>query len=197
MPTASSDRIRYPGGTFGQGTSVDILSGVNAEWLSNLTWIAAVVAGLLLVLWRLRRPDLAAFGAVLVFAAANIGAGVYVLLHLGDARWGGNAHERLTAPTLGGAPVVGQFLRPLDGLLSGVANGVNQFNDAQAALPTAGSFFAAAGWAFAIAIPLGIVSLVVGFFAARQREAEFARVRQQVRELSAEVAELRQYSRLV
>lgn len=170
---------------------MDILSAVNAEWLRNLTWIAAVAAGVLLGLWRLRRPDLAALGAVLVFAVANTGAGIYVLLHLSDPRWGGEAHGRLTAPTLGGTPVVGQYLRPLDGLLSGLANGVNQFNDAQAALPTAAGFFASAGWAFAIAVPLAIISLVVGFIVARHREAEFARVREQVRDLSAEVAELK------
>ncbi|GAB3273775.1 hypothetical protein GCM10027449_11500 [Sinomonas notoginsengisoli] len=170
---------------------MDILSGVNAEWLKNLTWIVAVAAGLLLGLWRLRRPDLAVLGAVLVFAVANTGAGIYVLLHLSDPRWGGDAHGRLTAPTLGGTPVVGQYLRPLDGLLSGLANGVNQFNDAQAALPAATGFFASAGWAFALAVPLCILSLVVGFFVARRREAEFARVRQQVGELSAEVAELK------
>lgn len=170
---------------------VDILSGVNSEWLKNLTWIAAVVAGLLLALWRLRRPDLAALGAVLVFTAANIAAGVYVLFHLGDGRWGGDAHERLVAPTLGGTPMVGQFLKPVDGLLSGLADGVNEFNDVQAALPVAAGFLASAGWAFAIAAPLCIVTLVVGFVVAQRRKAEFLRVTRQVQDLSAEVAELK------
>lgn len=170
---------------------VDILSGVNGEWLKNLTWIAAIVAGLLLALWRYLRPDLAALGAVLVFAAANIAAGVYVLFHLGDGRWGGDARERLVAPTLGGTPMIGQFLKPVDGLLSGLADGVNEFNDVQAALPVAAGFLASAGWAFAIAAPLCIVSLVVSFFVAQHRKAEFLRVTRQVQDLCAEVAELK------
>jgi hypothetical protein len=171
---------------------VDFLGGLNPDGLKSLTWVVAGVAAALLVAWRWRRVDLAALGGSLIFAVASFAAGVYVLFHLGDGRWGGDAHERLVAPSLAGTPVVGQFLKPVDGLLSGLADGVNEFNDVQAALPVAGGFLAAAGWAFALAVPLSILSLVVGFFLARYRKAEFVRVARQVEDLSAEVAGLRQ-----
>ncbi len=170
---------------------VDFLSGFNGEALTNLAWGAAIVAAVLLALWRYWRVDLAALGAVLVFGFANAVAAVYVLFHLGEGRWGGDTRERLVAPSLAGIPMVGQFLEPIDGLLSGLADGVNEFNNVQAALPVAGGFLASAGWAFALAIPLSIVAMVVSFVEERRRRRAFRRVTQQVHELTAEVAELK------
>jgi hypothetical protein len=71
----------------GRAVAVDILSGVSGDWLRSLTWISALVSGVLLWLWRPRRPHLAALGSANVFGVANIGAGIYVLSHLGDDRW--------------------------------------------------------------------------------------------------------------
>jgi hypothetical protein len=170
---------------------VDFLSGFNGEALTNLAWGTAIVAVVLLGVWRYPRFDLAALGAVFVFAVANTAAAVYVLFHLGETRWGGDAHEPLVAPSLAGIPMVGQFLEPVDGLLSGLADGVNEFNNVQAALPVAGGFLASAGWAFALAIPLCVVAMVVSFIAARRRRRAFERMTQQVQDLSAEVAELK------
>ncbi|ASN51306.1 hypothetical protein CGQ25_03790 [Sinomonas sp. R1AF57] len=170
---------------------VDFLSSFNGEALTNLAWDAAIVAAVLLALWRHRRLDLAALGAVLVFGFANAVAAVYVLLHLGEGRWGGDTHERLVAPSLAGIPMVGQFLESIDGLLSGLADGVNEFNNVQAALPVAGGFLASAGWAFALAIPLSIVAMVASFVEEWRRRRAFRRVTQQVHELTAEVAELK------
>jgi len=166
---------------------VDILSGVSGEWLKALTWLSAIAAGLLLGFWRPRRVHWAALGAVLVFAVANIAAGIYVLSHLGDSRWGGGAEERLDAPSLADTPVVGQFLGSLDTLLSGVVDGVNEFTDFRASLPVAVEFLAAAGWALPMAVPLGLVALVVSYRDAQRRKAEFARFSLQVEELSAEL----------
>jgi hypothetical protein len=97
----------------GRAVAVDILSGVSGDWLRSLTWISALVSGVLLWLWRPRRPHLAALGSANVFGVANIGAGIYVLSHLGDDRWGGGAEDRPGAPSLSDTPVVGQFWDPL------------------------------------------------------------------------------------
>ncbi|MGC0238623.1 hypothetical protein [Arthrobacter sp. SD76] len=86
---------------------MDILAGINSEWLKALTWIAALACGVAVLLWRPRRPDLAALAAVVAFLAASTGAGIYVLNHLGDGRWGGDQEARLDPPALSGAPLVG------------------------------------------------------------------------------------------
>ena len=172
---------------------MDILSGVNSDWLKALTWLSAIATGLLLCFWRPRRVHWAALGSVLVFAVANIAAGIYVLSHLGDSRWGGGAEERLDAPSLANTPVVGQFLGPLDSLLNGVVEGVNEFTDFRASLPVAVEFLAAAGWALAVAVPLGLVALMVSYRDAQRRKAEFARVSLQVEELSAELEEIKRH----
>jgi hypothetical protein len=67
--------------------------------------------------------------------AANLAAGIYVLNHLGEGRWGGDQESKLDPPSLAETPMVGQFLEPLDGTLRGVADAVNEFGDFRAALP--------------------------------------------------------------
>lgn len=175
---------------------MDILSGISSEWLRALTWLPALAAGLLLCFWRPRRLHWAALGSVLVYAVANIGAGIYVLSHLGDSRWGGGAADRLGAPSLAGTPVVGQFLGSLDTVLGGVVAGVNEFIDFRAALPVALDYLAAAGWALVVAVPLGILTLIVSARDAQRRKAAFARYCARVEELSDELDAIkRQLSR--
>jgi hypothetical protein len=166
---------------------VDILAGVNREWLAGLTWLAALAAGALVLVWRRRRADLAALTAVVVFMAANAGAGIYVLNHLADGRWGGDAQAKLVPPSLSGAPVVGQFLQPLDGAMAGMAGGVNDFIDFRAALPVALDFFAAAGWALAFSVPVALAVAAVQAGRARRRSAELAAWRTEVEQLRAEL----------
>ena len=174
---------------------MDILSGISSEWLKALTWLPAIAAGLLLCFWRPRRLHWAALGSVLVYAVANIGAGIYVLSHLGDPRWGGAA-DRLGAPSLAGTPVVGQFLGSLDTVLGGVVAGVNEFIDFRSALPVALDYLAAAGWALVVAVPLGILTLVVSCREAQRRKAALARYSLRVEELSDELDAIkRQLSR--
>lgn len=173
---------------------MDILSGVDSEWLRALTWISAIASGLLLCFWRPRRLHVAALGSVLVFAVANMGAGIYVLSHLGDSRWGGGAEDRLgAAPALADTPVVGRFLGDLDAALTGVVDGVNEFIDFRASLPVAVEFLAAAGWALLVAVPLGLVALMVSYRDAQRRKAAFARYSRQVDELSAELDDIRRH----
>ncbi|MDP9983826.1 hypothetical protein J2W14_003249 [Pseudarthrobacter oxydans] len=172
---------------------MDILSGVSGDSLKVLVWLSAIATGLLLCFWRPSRVDLAALGSVLVFTVVNIAAGVYVLSHLGDSRWGGGAEERLDAPSLADTPVVGQFLGPLDVLLDGVVEGVNEFTDFRASLPVAVEFLAAAGWALAVAVPLGLLALVVSYRDAQRRKAESARFNLQVEQLSTELDEIKRH----
>jgi hypothetical protein len=172
---------------------VDILSDVSSDWLRALTWLAAVATGLLLCFWRPRRLHWAALGSVLVYAVANIGAGIYVLSHLGDSRWGGGAAGRLGAPSLADTPVVGQFLGSLDTVLGGVVDGVNEFNDFRAALPVALDYLSAAGWALVVAVPLGILTLIVSCRDAQRRKAAFARYSLRVEELSDELDAIKRH----
>jgi hypothetical protein len=166
---------------------VDILAGVNREWLAALTWLAALVAGAMVLAWRRRRADLAALAAVVVFMAANVGAGIYVLNQLADGRWGGDALAKLVPPPLSGTPVVGRFLEPLDGALAGMAGGVNDFIDFRAALPVALDFFAAAGWALAVSVPVGLAAAAVQAGRARRRKADDAAWRSEVEQLRVEL----------
>ena len=166
---------------------MDILAGVNREWLAALTWLAALLAGAGVLLWRHRRADLAALTAGAVFMAANVGAGIYVLNHLADGRWGGDAQARLDPPSLSGTPVVGQFLAPLDGAMAGMAGGVNDFIDFRAALPVALDFFAAAGWALAVSVPVALAAAAVQAGRVRRRNAEMTACRAEVAQLRAEL----------
>jgi len=172
---------------------VDILAGVNREWLAALTWLAALAAGGAVLLWHRRRPDLAALAAVAVFMAANTGAGIYVLNHLADGRWGGDAHARLDPPSFSGTPVVGQFLQPLDAAMADLAGRANDFIDFQAALPVALGFFAAAGWALAAMVPVGLAAAAAQARDARRRKAEAAAWQNEVEKLRAEVDALKRH----
>jgi hypothetical protein len=172
---------------------VDVLSGVSLDWLKYLTWISAVGTAVLLLFLRPRRPDLAALRAAVVLMATNAGAGIYVLNHVGDPRWARPAEERLSAPPLRDAPVVGQFMEPFDSFIGGVVKNVNDLMDFQAALPVAMEFFVAAGWAWAVSLPLGVVTLVVGYFVAKRRKAEFVRYKAEVGTLKQELEEIKRH----
>ncbi|WP_231938463.1 hypothetical protein [Arthrobacter sp. B6] len=169
------------------------MSGISLDWLKALTWIFAIATGLLLALWRQRRLHLAALASVIVFAVTNAGAGIYVLNHVGDPRWGSKAEDRINAPTLTETPMVGRFLGSLEDAIRGVADSVNQFVDFQAALPVAMEFFVAAGWALALAVPLGLAALIVSYADARRRKAEFLKYKLQVEELKSELEEIKHH----
>ncbi|WP_461173875.1 hypothetical protein M1D93_03915 [Arthrobacter sp. Z1-9] len=172
---------------------MDILAGVSAEWLKWLTWIVAAVCGVAMLAWRPRRPDQAVLASLLVFITASVGAGIYVLNHLADGRWGGDAQSKLSAPSLSGAPVVGDFLKPLEGALGGMADGVNDFIDFQSALPVALDYFAAAGWALAVTVPVGLLVLAGSARAARRRTAEVARHATELERLRAELERVKRH----
>ena len=171
---------------------MDILAGISTEWLKALTWITAVAVGVAVLLWR-RRVAAAALAAAVVFMAASAGAGIYVLNHLGDGRWGGDQQAKLSPPPLTDTPVVGKFLEPLEGMLGNVTDGVNEFTDFQSALPVALDFFVAAGWALALSVPLALVVLAVASREAKRRNAEFAAYKTQVEQLRQELDHVKRH----
>ncbi|PPB48093.1 hypothetical protein C4K88_16465 [Arthrobacter pityocampae] len=146
-----------------------------------------VVAGFLLR----RSFHWIALGAVLLFAALNAGAAIYVLNHFSDARWSPEGQETLSAPSLSETPMVGDFLEPLDSALEGVVGGVNDFRAFQEALPVALNFLAASGWALLVAFPLVVVAAVVSFAAAQRRKAEFRKYRATVDSLKDELDQIK------
>jgi hypothetical protein len=174
--------------------AVDILAGVSSDWLTYLTWIVALASVAVVLLVRSpRRPDLAVFAGIHVFIAASLAAGIYVLNHLGEGRWGGDKETRLDPPSLSETPMVGQFLEPLDGALSGLAGAVNEFVDFKAAFPVALDFFVAAGWALAATVPVGLCVLIGNAWETKRRKAEFAASRKELAQLRAELEGVKQH----
>lgn len=169
------------------------MSGINLDWFKALTWIFAIVTGLLLAFWRQGRLHLAALGCVSAFMVTSAGAGIYVLNHVGDPRWGSRAEDRISAPPLTETPVIGPYMGSLDDVIRGVAGSVNHFVDFRAALPVAMEFFVAAGWALALALPLGLAALIVSYAEARRRQAEFLQYQLQVEELKSELEDIKRH----
>lgn len=177
---------------------MDLLGGVSLDNLRLFPWVAAAVFALAAGLWRPRKLHSTAVGAVLLFAAINAAAGIYVLNHFGDPRWSAGGAQRLTAPSLEGTPVVGQFLQPLDAALNGLVGGVNDFLAFKEALPVALDFLGASGWALLLAFPLAVLAAVINYVAAKRRAAAFATYRARVDQLQVELDEVkRQLSLLV
>ena len=91
---------------------------MSRDELRIFSWVAASVFVFVAGVWRPRSLHWTAFGSVLLFAALNAGAGIYVLNHFGDSRWSAGGAPPLSAPSFSGTPVVGQFLGPLDSALN-------------------------------------------------------------------------------
>ncbi|WP_232084367.1 hypothetical protein [Arthrobacter sp. SO5] len=164
---------------------------MSRDELSIFSWVAAIVFALVAGLWRPRRLHWTALGSVLLLAALNAGAGIYVLNHFGDSRWSAGGEAPLSAPSFSGTPVVGQFLGPLDSALDGVVGGVNEFLAFKQALPVALDFLAASGWALLVSFPLAIVAAGISFAVARRRTAEFDEYRATVDLLKDELEQVK------
>ncbi|MCO4238650.1 hypothetical protein [Pseudarthrobacter raffinosi] len=170
---------------------MDLLGGLSRDELRFFPWIAAAVFALVAGLWRPRRFHWTALGSVLLFAALNAGAGIYVLSQFRDSRWSAGGEPPLTVPSFSGTPIVGQFLGPLDSALNGVVGGVNEFLAFKQALPIALDFLAVSGWALLLSFPLAIVAAVVSYAVARRRAADFERYRATVDLLKEELEQVK------
>ena len=91
---------------------MDLLGGLSRDELRIFSWIAATVFALAAGLWRPCTLHWTALGSVLLFAAFNAAAGIYVLNHFSDSRWSAGGEPPLSAPSFSGTPIVGQFLGP-------------------------------------------------------------------------------------
>jgi hypothetical protein len=170
---------------------LDLLGGLSRDELRNFCWLAAAVFALVSGLWRWRRLHWTALGAVLLFAALNAGAGIYVLNTFRDSRWSAGGEAPLSAPSFSETPIVGQYLGPLDSALQGVVGGVNDFLAFKQALPVALDFLATSGWALLLSFPVAILAAVISFAMARRRAAEFEKYRAKVDLLEDELEQVK------
>jgi len=170
---------------------LDPLGYIGLDKLHLIPWVAGAAFALVAGLVRPRMFHWTALGSVMLFAALNVGAGIYVLNHVGDPRWAGG-QAALNAPSFSETPVVGKFLGPLDSALSSVVGGVNEFLNFKQALPVALDFLAASGWALLVAFPLAVLAAVVSFTIARRRAADFDRYRAAVDQLRTELDQVKE-----
>ena len=169
---------------------MDLLGGMNRDELGISAWVAASVFALAVGVWRPRKLHWSVLGSVLLFAALNAGAGIYVLNHVGDPRWSAG-EPPLSAPSFSGTPIVGQFLGPLDSALNQVVGGVNAFLAFKQALSVALGFLGASGWALLVSFPLGILATVISYVMERRRTADFEKYRVTVDQLKVELEEVK------
>ncbi|WP_458107217.1 hypothetical protein M1D51_16155 [Arthrobacter sp. R3-55] len=169
---------------------MDLLNGLSLEQLQIGVWAVAALFAFGAALWRPAKIHSTVFGAVLLFAGLNVGAGLYVLNHYADSRWSAEATS-LTAPTFKETPLVGQFLEPLDAALQAVVSGVNDFLAFKEALPIALEFMVTAGWALLWSLPLMIFATIINQIIAKRRAATFNKYRSAVDLLREELDQLK------
>ncbi|WP_149955233.1 hypothetical protein [Zafaria cholistanensis] len=159
--------------------------------LRTLSWVVPTVLLLAAGLVSWRTLHWSAVGSVLLFAALNVAAGIYILNHLGDPRWSAGGEPPLSAPSFSETPMVGQFLEPLDAALNAVVGQVNAFLAFQQGLSVAMEFLAISGWALLAAFPLALLAVIISYINAQRRAADFKKYRATVDLLQEELAELK------
>ncbi|EMY35217.1 hypothetical protein D477_005611 [Arthrobacter crystallopoietes BAB-32] len=169
---------------------MDLLAGVSIDGFKMLSWVLALAVGIAVCFWP-RKRHWAALDAVLVWTAANVGWGIYVLMHRGDARW--PADSPLSAPSLSGTPLVGEYLGQLDSWMDGVVNGVNDLQHLQAALAVAMDFFTLAGWGCLAAVPAAAIAVGGSILEQKRRKKEIVRYRDAVDDLQRQLAEVKRF----
>ncbi|MFL4476760.1 hypothetical protein ACIPUB_00610 [Paeniglutamicibacter sp. ORCA_105] len=170
---------------------MELLGRLSLEQLHSYSW--GIAAGVLLVLgvFRWRSLHWTVVGSVTLFAALNAGSGIYVLSTVGDSRWSAGEESSLSAPSLAGTPVVGEYLVPLDSALHAVVGGVNEFMAFKQALPIALEFLAMSGIALLVSFPLAIIAVIISFIVARRRKANFEKYRATVDQLKVELEQVK------
>ncbi|MGF9660537.1 hypothetical protein AAIH25_01555 [Arthrobacter crystallopoietes] len=164
---------------------------MDRDALHIFCWAAASVFALAAGVWRPRGLHWTAFGAVLLFAALNLGAGIYVLNHFDDPRWSAGKEPALSVPPLSGTAVVGQFLGPLDTALNGVVGQVNAFMALQHALSLALDFLAVSALALLVSFPLAILAAGISYVVAKRKIADFEKYRATVDLLKEELEQVK------
>jgi hypothetical protein len=136
--------------------------------LRILPWVAAIVFALAAGFWRPRKLHWTALASVLLFAALNAGAAIYVLNHFNDPRWSPGKDKSLSAPSFSGTPIVVSSWAPWIPLWTTWSAGCERVPRVQQALPVALEFLAASGWALLASFPLAILAAGIGFTMARR-----------------------------
>ena len=170
---------------------MDLLGSISRDQFHIYSWGVAAAYLLVFGILRWRSLHLTALGSVVLFAALNAGAGIYVLGHIGDSRWSAGGEPSLSAPSFSGTPVVGEYLAPLDSALQSVVGGVNEFLAFKQALPVALEFFAVSGWALLVSVPLAVIAAIISFNRARRRKADFEKYRATVDQLKIELEQVK------
>lgn len=169
---------------------MDPFSNLSQANLTAAIWLSVAAFALVLGLWRRKQLQWVALSTVMLFAALNAGAGIYVLNTIGDSRWATDSSAPLQAPQLTQTPLVGQYLDTLDTALQSMVGGVNSFLAFQQALPVALTFLSRSGWALLIAVPLTILVAVLSYQAVLRQRRELARYRDTVDQLKTDLAQM-------
>jgi len=169
-----------------------VLSGISVEGFKVAAAVGSLLIGVAVYFGFFRRWYWAIFAAIFTYMILTAGVGVYVLMHITDPRWSVGRDPLLQAPSLGGTPVIGERLLPLDDFLRDMATSVNEFTSFRHALPVAQDFFALAGWSLLALVPVAIMALAISRFKSATLFLRFDRLAATVRELSAEVEKLKQ-----
>lgn len=168
-----------------------MLSGISVDGFKILAVVVALLVGVGVFFGFFRRWYWALFAAVFSYMVLTAGTGVYVLMHLNDPRWSVGKEPLLQAPTLSGAPVVGELMKPLEGFLRDAATSINELASFRHALPVAQEFFALAGWALLVLVPVTIVALVVSRFRQATLLLRMERMAAELAALKREVASIK------
>jgi hypothetical protein len=169
-----------------------VLSGISVEWFKVIAAIGSLLIGVAVYFSFFKRWYWAIVAAVFTYMVFTAGIGVYVLMHITDPRWSVGRDPLLQAPSLGGTPVIGEMMRPLDDFLRDMATSVNELTSFRHALPVAQDFFALAGWSLLVLVPVAIMALAISRFKSATLFLRVERLATTVRELSAEVERLTQ-----
>lgn len=169
-----------------------IFNSVSVDGFKILAVMVALLVGIGVFYGFFKRWYWALFATVFTYMIVTAGIGVYVLMHINDARWSVGKAPLLQAPSMGNTPVIGEMMRPLDDFMRDTAMSINELVSFRHALPVAQDFFALSGWALLALIPVAIMALAVSRFKSATLFLRFERLAATVHTQGAEIAALRQ-----
>lgn len=171
-----------------------LLSNVSVDGFKLLAVIVSSLVGVGVFFGFFKRWYWALFASIFTYMILTAGVGVYVLMHISDARWAVGREPLLEAPSVGDTPVIGEMMRPLDDFMRDAAMSINQLTSFRHALPVAQDFFALSGWALLVLIPVAIMALVISRFRSATLFLRFEQLAATVQAQGREIENLRRAS---
>lgn len=168
-----------------------ILNSVSVDGFKITAVIVSLLVGIGVFYGFFKRWYWALFATVFTYMIVTAGIGVYVLMHINDARWSEGEAPLLQAPSVGNTPVIGEMMRPLDDFMRDATTSINELVSFRHALPVAQDFFALSGWALVALVPVAIMALVVSRFKSATLFLRFERLAATVQTQGAEIEALR------